>query len=372
MENKLYMIAGEASGDLHGASLIKALKELRPTLRLTGIGGEKMAAEGFKPLLPFSDFQVMGFSDIVRAYPRLRRHFYTIAKHILEQKPPAVVFIDYPGFNLRLAHYLRKQGYAGKLIQYIAPTVWAWKKGRAKGMAQTLDLLLTIYPFEPAYFPQLRSLYVGHPLLELPIERDNDWRMRYGIPAEMPLIALFPGSRQKEVERNLPLAIAATELFLRKHPEYGCAISCQHPSLEKPILEKLKRKANCWLIPERDRHNLMQEAKVALAKSGTVTLELALLGCPSVVLYKLTWLNYLLVKYLFRIQLPHYALPNILLNERIFPEFYGVKIDPQALAYALEQQLKAPIKEKTQALRTLLTDQKASVIAAQEIDAILT
>lgn len=369
MNNHLiYIIAGEKSGDKHGAALISALKELDSGLQFKGIGGDHMTAEGLKALLSFKDFQVMGFSDIVRAYPRLRRHFYTILETILSDNPKAVVFVDYPGFNLRLAKALRKKGYKGKLVHYIAPTVWAWGKSRVKSMQETLDLLLTIYPFESSYFPNLRTQYVGNPLIEALKKQPPSFDI------EQPFIALFPGSRANEIVRNLPLEIAAAEIFQKSHPEFGFAVSLSQPSLKGEIENQLKKSSlrKFWIVPEEYRYSLMQKAQAALAKSGTVTLELALSGCPTVVLYQLTRLNYFLAKYIFRVQLPHYALPNILLQERLFPEWYAVKISPQLLADALSDQLGRDIKPKSQALQKLLTEQNASQTAARAINEILT
>lgn len=336
MDNLVYVIAGEASGDLYGGTLLSHLP-----FQFKGIGGKKMEQAGLKSLLPFADFQVMGFSDILFALPKLRRHFYHLSQNILQDNPKAVIFIDYPGFNLRLAKHLRKKGYRGKLIHYIAPTVWAWKKERIKLMAEVYDLLLTIYPFEPVYFTHttLPVKYVGNPLLHIlpkPLSLERQ-----------PILALFPGSRPKEIERNLPLQKQAAKLFLKKHPEFEMTISTNDSS----------------------RYTLMQKASLALAKSGTVTLELALLECPTVVQYLLTPINYFLARYLFKIDLPHYALPNILLQQRIFPEFYHMKIAPEDLANSLEEQLarQQQIQMQSGKLRELLTDADASKTAALEI-----
>lgn len=350
-----YFIAGEKSGDEHGSRLMERLKELYPNLSARGIGGPKMEREGLLSIAPFEDFQVMGFTDVILALPRLVPHFYKIANQILTDCPKGVIFIDYPGFNLRLAKYLRKKGYQGKLVHYIAPSVWAWGKKRIQTMRQTLDLLLTIYPFEPQYFNGLKTVYVGNPLVEEPFlnrERKD-------------VLALFPGSRLKEIRRNLPLQIEAAKLLNKEE----VAISVSHSSFEEPIRKLLENVPLTYrLIPESDRHELMETASIALAKSGTVTLELALRGCPTVVLYQLTRLNYFLARYIFRISLPYYSLPNILLNELLFPEHYHVKIDPKDLAEALKkQEERSDIGVKVELLKEILTKKAASSEAAQEI-----
>lgn len=344
-----YVVAGEKSGDMHGGTLMHALKELAPQATFKGVGGKSMQAEGLKPVIPFEDLQVMGFTDVFLALPRIIPLFYSLANSILQDQPTSVIFIDYPGFNIRLAKYLRKKGYKGKLVHYIAPSVWAWGKGRIAAMGKTLDLLLTIYPFEPTYFEKtgLKTIYVGNPLMEeLPPLKPNRQKT----------LTIFPGSRLKEIERNLPLQIEAATLFLKSNPDWDLKVSVSDPQHEN-IIRKYSKDASFT--------NEIPTEGICLAKSGTVTLELALRGCPTVVLYQLTKLNYFLAKYVFRISLPHYALPNILLNEPLFPEFYQTHIDPKDLADALKNHVQ--IQEKARALRTLLTQKNASYEAAKEI-----
>lgn len=346
-----YLVAGEKSGDMHGGKLMQALKKLSPDAEFKGVGGKTMQAEGLKPLFPFESLQVMGFTDVFLALPRIIPLFYSLAKNILQDNPTCVIFIDYPGFNIRLAKYLRKKGFKGKLVHYIAPSVWAWGKSRIETMGKTLDLLLTIYPFEPKYFEKtgLKAVYVGNPLMEeLPPLQANQQKT----------LSLFPGSRLKEIERNLPLQIEAAKLFLKSNPEWNLEVSFSDPQYKNQIQTHLKDVPYSFITE-------IPNAGICLAKSGTVTLELALRGCPTVVMYQLTKLNYFLAKYVFRISLPHYSLPNILLNESLFPEFYQVHIDPKELADALNKQ--APIKEKAEQLRTLLTKKNASIEAAKEI-----
>lgn len=355
----IYFIAGEKSGDLHGGELLAALRKMTPPFSAKGIGGPSMQAQGLQPALPFEALQVMGFSDVIIQIPTLMRHFYHLASQILQDRPTAVVFIDYPGFNIRLAKHLRKKGYSGKLIHYIAPSVFAWGKGRIKTMSQTLDLLLTIFPFEPNLFAGsgLKTVFVGNPSIqELPSLKKT----------REPLLALFPGSRIKEILRNLPLQIEAAKHYA---PE-KLAISLSDPNHEKTIRSLLRHSGIQYeLVPEAERYALMERAEAALAKSGTVTLELALRGCPTVVLYQLTRLNYFLAKYVFRISLPYYALPNILLNQEMYKEHYGVKISPDVLASDLQKMKdrSALISHQTKALRTLLTEKKASEEAAKEV-----
>ena len=164
----IFIFAGEQSGDLHGAELLYALKQKEPNLQIMGVGGPKMRSQGIYSIEKMESFQVMGLSDVIKALPKLVFLFKNIRNTILKNNPKAVIFIDYPDFNMRMAKSLRKNGYTGKLIHYICPSVWAWRKGRIKDLAETLDLLLTIFPFEPQYFEKtpLKVEYVGNSLVK--------------------------------------------------------------------------------------------------------------------------------------------------------------------------------------------------------------
>jgi lipid-A-disaccharide synthase len=308
---KCFIFAGEKSGDMHGANLLVALKNKLPNLELTGVFGDKIKALGYKPLIDMKEFQVMGFSEVIKALPRLRRHFKTLLSFIIESKPDLVILVDYPGFNLRLASKLRKKGFLGKIVHYVCPSVWAWKKGRIEAMAKTLDLLLCIFPFEPKYFSHtdLEAIYIGNPTLEA-IEKhsfQSDWKRRLGIPEKRPLLALFPGSRIDEIKRNLPIQLKAAELLKKDFPELVICVS--------GVASKY------YEIPYEYTYELMKDTALSFAKCGTTILELALLQTPTVVTYQVSHVNFFIAKYLFNLhKLPFYSLPNILLKKEVFPE----------------------------------------------------
>ncbi len=364
-EKWLFFVAGEKSGDSHGGLLIEALKRQAEGFSFQGIGGEKMAAAGLKQLYPFEQFQVMGFTDVLRAYPRLRRLFFGTLNHILESKPLAVILIDYPGFNLRLASHLRKNGYQGKIVHYISPTVWAWGKNRINQMEQNLDLLLTIFPFEKSYYKEsrLKVEYAGNPLIEAIAGHrySSDWKELSGIPSDVPLLALFPGSRKREISQNLPLHLEIARLIKKEIPSLHVALSLpdNHPLPNEEWISKL---------PSRYNYDCMKTCQFALAKSGTITLELALHGAPAAVTYPLTLGNYLLGKYLFRIRLPHYCISNILLKETLYPEWIDRRLDPKTITHSL---LNLPSKDyfmkAKETLETILGPQSASTTAAKTI-----
>lgn len=325
-----FIFAGEPSGDLHGSKLLSALSNSSPNVRFLGVGGPRMRSQGMELLMPMEDFQVMGFTDVVRALPKLWRRFKLLCRHILQTEPAAVILIDYPGFNLRLAKALRQKGYTGIIVHYISPSVWAWKRKRIEGMAKTLDLLLLIYPFEEEYYrnSNLKVKFVGNPLREqlLTYQYSPIWRSQLNIPEHSPLIALFPGSRPGEIARNLPIQLRAAELLAAQDPGSLFSLSSPTAEAEQTIALGLKQSAlqlgkNAFLVPSLYTYELMREARAALAKSGTVTLELALHQCPTVVIYKLSKLNYFLAKYCFRLNLPNYCIVNILAQKTVFPEF---------------------------------------------------
>ncbi len=358
--HSLFLFAGEQSGDLLGGNLIKALKELSPDLELFGVGGKVMAEAGLEVIHPMERFQVMGFSDVFKSLPRLYADFKKIRTLILNRKPEAVILIDYADFNMRLAASLRKKGYQGKIVHYVCPSVWAWRKNRVFSMAKNLDLLLTILPFEKNCFNQtkLDVTYVGHPLVSV---IDN---YKYGEPLKTkePLIAIFPGSRRHEIEINLPLQIkAAKELGL------PVAVSVARPELQG-LIEKHAGK-DALLVPCEKRYELMKSASCALATSGTIILELGLHSVPTVVTYKMSALNCILGKYIFRINLPSYTLVNLICEKKVYPEFIHRFLSTKEIGHSLKKLLEQSeqCQQECANLRSRLTRDNANLKAAQTI-----
>jgi lipid-A-disaccharide synthase len=270
------------------------------------------------------------------------------------------VLIDYPGFNLRLAKALRKCGYRGKIVHYISPTVWAWRKGRINTMADNLDLLLTIYPFEAECYAQtsLPVEFVGHPLTERlhSYSYNEEWQRLLKIPDDGPLVALFPGSRVAEVARNLPLQLQAAEQLAARRGKRIFGLSCGNAEVaaevERVLSEvgsPLKIGRELFLVPTEFSYELMRDAHCAIAKSGTVTLELALHHCPSVVVYNLSAFNRFIAKRIFRLSLANYCIVNILAEERVFPELIEHGCSAHNAAQWLEE-LDAPSAARNRAL----------------------
>lgn len=373
----LFFLAGETSGDRIGALL---LKELKGEGEFWGVGGEKMRAQGLKPLLYTEEFALMGVTDTLLSLPKIFRQFYLIQDAILSKKPDGVILIDYPGFNLRLAKALRKKGYRGKIIQYVSPTIWAWGKERLKTMEKALDLVLLIFPFEEELFiqSQLSAVYVGNPIVESILSHtyEEEWHKGFGIRRPNELVALFPGSRKQEVEQNLPLQLEAAELFLERHEGVEFALSFAHeeslPEIKRMVREsRLKEDINLFLIPKHFSFELMRDARVALAKSGSVTLELALHQTPSVVTYKVSSINRFIAKNILKLSIKHFCIVNILKQREVFPERIAVEATAEELVLELEKLWNGPKREACiedlSDLCHLLTTKRSSFEAAKKI-----
>jgi lipid-A-disaccharide synthase len=374
MSCDLFVFAGEKSGDLHGEKLLQALYAKNPHLKIVGVGGPKMRSYGFDCILPMEEFQVMGFIDVFLALPKLFRQFYFIASQIQRLKPKAVLTIDYPGFNLRMAKHLRKKGFKGKLIHFICPSVWAWGKKRVPLMTETLDLLLSILPFEKDLFATtaLEVAYVGHPL----IERLQHYSYKpLSLPLDKKIIALFPGSRKKEIERNLPLYLDTCRDLLKKDPELQIALSVSEERYRSLILEIIRAKG--WketeivFVPIDYSYELMKAAFLAIAKSGTVTLELALHRTPTVVTYGVSRLDKIIAYDILRIRLRFYCIVNIIAQKELFAELFGPRLTVASLKEKTEAlfdtSVRAQMQSDCELLIKQLGDKETASTAATEI-----
>lgn len=370
----LFIFAGEASGDLHGENLLKSLKTLKPNLKIKGVGGPRMRKAGLDCFLNLEEFEVMGFIDILSTLPRLIRHFLKIRNEILTSKPTIVVLIDYPGFNLRLARSLKQKKTCPKIVHFVCPSVWAWGKRRIPLIEKNLDKLMTILPFEPELFSpsHLNVEYVGHPL----ISRINlhqystSWRTQYGIGKDQVLLSLFPGSRQKEIERNFPIQLKVAKKLLQQRPDMMLAISCSNKKF-LPFLKTFDL-GNAKIIQIDHSYEMMRGSHLAIATSGTVTLELALHQVPTVVTFGIKPLDLFIATQIFRINLPYYALPNVIAQEEVFPELFGPNLTVESLTDALSTLATSQLRReqcqlKCRYLKTQLGQKNATEEAAKSI-----
>jgi len=332
---RLFLVAGEVSGDLLGARLMAALRRLTDNqVVFDGIGGPGMMAQGLVSRFPMEDLSLMGIAEILPHLPKLLRHLSTTAELIRSQRPDALITIDAPAFSLRLA---RRVGPGmTRRIHYVAPQVWAWRPGRAARIAQSVDHLLTLLPFEPPYFTPhgLASDYVGHPVIESGVltAQGERYRSQAGLAADRPLLLVLPGSRRGEISRLLPVFRATLEQLLTVRPEIQIVVALV-PGVAAAVREGLIGLPILFHHDQADKFDVFAAADAALAASGTVTLELGLVGTPTVVGYRVAPLTAFFARHLLRIS--HVALPNIVLDERIYPELLQEQCSADHLCAAL-------------------------------------
>ena len=367
------LIAGEASGDLLAAELVSALRgqlfalDARSSPQFFGAGGSKVAAAGVELAFDLTRHSVIGISDVLKNYFKFRRLFNQLLALAIERRPDVVIGVDYGGFNLRFGHairqYVRKHpgGWNPKIVQFVSPQVWASRPGRADHLARDYDLLLSIFPFERDWYarrvPALRVEFVGHPMIGRfnaagPVPRvPLVYEPRTGITRPTGIL-LLPGSRKSELQRHLPAMLAAVKIIQGKFPALKIKMVLPNPSLV-PLAKSLG--ANLEIqIGELPR--ALAEADVALASTGTVTMECACFGVPTVTLYKTSWLTYQIARCLVTVK--SLTMPNLLAGEAVYPEFIQNDATPENLAHAALALL------QDEARRAQIRTQLAKIIAA--------
>ncbi|BAE80993.1 lipid-A-disaccharide synthase [Chlamydia felis Fe/C-56] len=367
-----FLSAGEPSGDILGSDLLHNIKTCDPTIRCFGVGGPLMRKEGFEPLIHMEEFQVSGFLEVFFSIFGLFKKYRRLYKAILQENPETVFCIDFPDFHFFLIKKLRKCGYKGKIIHYVCPSIWAWRPKRKKILEKYLDTLLLILPFEKDLFinSPLKTIYLGHPLVKTisNFQYCSSWKQQLSI-SDQPIVALFPGSRPGDIFRNLQVQIRA---FLASSlaQSHQILVSSCNPKYDKNILDVLE-KEGCRgkIISSTFRYQLMRDCDCALAKCGTIVLEAALNQTPTIVTCLLGPIDTFLAKYIFKILMPAYSLPNIITGSIIFPEFIGGKHDfnPEEVAAAIDILAKPKSKEKQKlACQQLLDTLMTNVVTPEE------
>jgi len=333
------LICGEPSGDLLGAQLMAALRQLAgEDLAITGVGGLAMAREGLQSLFPLDATAVMGLREVVPAIPAILRRVKQATDFALRTRPDAVVLIDSPDFTHRIARGIKRRDPTIRTVNYVAPQVWASRPYRARAMARYFDLVLALFPFEVPFFEKygLKAVFVGHPVIERAkkIGGGDALCTRLGIALEAPLLALLPGSRTSEIRFILPVFRSTLEILSRQIPGLVTVL----PTVPH-VAAKVRAATATWPTPlhvtegEADKYAAFDAADVALAASGTVTAELALAHTPMVVGYKVGGLTFFLSKFLMTVT--HITLINIILGREAVPEFLQSNCTPQKLADAV-------------------------------------
>jgi lipid-A-disaccharide synthase len=329
---RIFLIAGEASGDQLGAHLMRALRVSRPEVTFFGVGGEAMACEGLSSLFPLSDISVMGLVSPLARLPQLVARINETARAVIETSPDCLVIVDAPDFTHRVARRVRRALPDLAIVNYVSPTVWAWRPGRARAMRSYIDHVLALLPFEPQAYARLGGppcAYIGHPLVE---RLDELTRPAPDARPARPLLLILPGSRMAEVARLAPIYGEALALLSQENAELDVAIPVV-PHVEASIKARL-----CdWpvqprLLSQDEKYPAFRVARAALVTSGAATLELALAGVPMVVAYKVSRFEALLR---FLITVDSIVLPNLVIGEKAVPEFLQERATPRQLADAL-------------------------------------
>lgn len=365
MRRSVFIAAIENSGDHLGAGLITSLREQDPALNIRGIGGAAMESVGVPSDFDISRLSILGFTEGVQAYPHVLERVKSASKIIMQASPDAVVLIDSWGFMVRLAKQLKSSGYAGKIVKYAAPQVWAMRSGRAKVLAQHVDYLLSIQPMDKPFFDAvgLPNDYVGNPMFDTDLSGGDGQGLRteYNIPKDAPIVGVFFGSRLSEL-RSLATPFADTvERVKQARPDVHF-VAPMAASIDEDILaaagEDL-RLQDIILLPETRKLDVFAASDVALACSGTITTQLARVGVPTVVAYKLSALTYFFASRMFRP--PHISIVSIAANQELMPEFMQKDVNGITLSHALLERLESESLRATESEALLKQTRKMSL-----------
>ena len=329
---RVLMVAGEASGDLHGAALVRALRARVPALEVAGVGGPRLRDAGMRVLVDTEHIATMGFVETFGTLGRLVQSYRRLVRALDAERPDLVVLIDYPEFNLRLARQAKRRGIP--VFYFIAPQVWAWRKGRVRTIAERVDKLGVVFPFEPSLYNNGRQLaeFVGHPLLDVvrPMRTPAETRARYGLDPDRPVVAILPGSRKKELRYLVPPVFAAAAQLAVDGWQPIVALA---ESLSVDDLRAATADAAPGPIAHGDTYDVVAAADAAIVTSGTATLETALLRCPMVIVYRCAPVTFWLARQLLDVD--WIGMPNIILQRAIFPELIQSAATPDAIAAAV-------------------------------------
>lgn len=356
---KVMISVGEASGDLHGASVATALKLAQPEIKLFGMGGDMMRNAGVEIVYDIADLGVIGLVEVIKNLPRLFRLRNSLAELMANERPDVLVIIDYPDFNLRLAKIAKDMGIP--VVSYISPSVWAWRPGRAKGVAEVVEQVAAIFPFEADAYRKAGAqvTFVGHPLLDIvkpSMSKMESYRFFKADP-DKPVVLLMPGSRVQEIVSLLPVMLAAAEDIVKKIPD--CQFFLPMAStISREMLQNIINKHNVAIhLTTGNNYDLMNISNIAIAASGTATLETSLMRVPTVIIYKIAPLTYFIGKFLVKI--PNVGLPNIIAGRKIVPELIQDAASPanisrEALSILTNDELRGRIQEDLDEVRSKL------------------
>lgn len=369
---KLMIIAGEASGDLQAANLIKSLKLINPHIEIFGMGGKKMQAEGAEIIYDITGLAVVGFFEVLKHLATFKKIFKNLAGLLEKRKPDAVILVDYPGFNLRFAKAAKEKNI--QVIYYISPQIWAWGENRIHEIKKCVDKMVVIFGFEETLYKEagVKVSFVGHPFLDIvkPGWKKEETIKTCHLKHDSVKIALMPGSRKKEIEKHLPGILKACEIIQKKIPNSEFIIS-KVKELDQRIYNKIAARSKIKPHSLENRpYEAMDIADIVIVSSGSATLEVAIMEKPMVIVYKTSFLTWLLAKNLIKI--PDIGLVNIVAGQRIVPELIQFKVTPkniaeESLGILTSHKKIHEIKENLRKVKSKLGEQGASSRAAHAI-----
>jgi len=348
LPDEILIVAAEASADLHAARALDELRKIRPGIRAFGVGGPCLRAAGLETLYPAEDLNVMGIAEVLPKIPRILAVLRGMREAAAQRRPAVALLVDSPDFNLRLAKHLKRQGV--KVVYYISPMIWAWRRGRARKIAKVVDRMLCILPFEERFYEGtgVSARFVGHPFAERLLPGDTaSYQEALGLPSGRTTIALLPGSRRSEIQRIFPAMLEAAERIKAQHPDVQFVVPVAVTLPESALRPALARHAtlDVRLVAGR-ADEVVGASDAALVKSGTSTLESALMHRPMVVVYKMAWLSYWVARLLVRMS--HFALVNILAGRTVVPELLQQEASPERMAAEIERLLSDPGARRAQ------------------------
>ncbi len=363
----LVIIAGEASGDLHAASLVRSLKQQHPHLQFSGIGGQHMQAEGVELISDLARFGVTGILEVLQQFKVIKRAYRAIQTHLEQTKPDLLILVDYPGFNLRLADYAKKHLNLD-IIYYISPQLWAWKPGRIKRIQASVDHMAVIFPFEKKLYESANVpvSFVGHPLTKHLGTQHAPYPTResFGLPQNKRLLAMLPGSRINEIERHMPVLYQTAVQLFKAYPDLHIVIPVAG-TLTPEYLKRfwLSNKIPCTLIQHQKATDVARVSDAIVVASGTASLECALLEKPMCIIYKVGLVSYLAASLFLRIQ--YIGLCNLLMNRMTVPELLQYDFNPDELTQVLTALLEKDSNPLKKSIQTGLKLLKKSLSAEQ-------
>lgn len=334
---KIMITVGEASGDLHGANVANALKLLNPNVKLVGMGGEAMQKAGVEIIYDIKDLGVIGVVEVVKNLPRLFKLRDDLLAYMEKERPDVLVVIDYPEFNMRLAKKAKALGI--KIVSYISPSAWAWRKGRAKDVAKIVDRLAAIFPFERDVYVEAGAnvTFVGHPLMDIvkPALTKPEAYAYFKARIDAPIVMLMPGSRKQEITNLLIPMLEATEIIASERPDCQFYLPIAS-TIDKSEIESIIKPYNVKInLTSGYNYDLMNISTLAIAASGTATLETAIMKMPTIITYRVAAVTYFLGRLLVKI--PYIGLPNIVAGKKVLPEFLQADVNAKNISeYALK------------------------------------